>query len=423
MRSAPAAAAAAAAAFAFLAATSPALAASQPSWRAAGDTAAEHVDQTATLLADGTVLVVGGHDNNGRIPSGDELFDPASGRWQPARSGVPRAGQAAVRLDDGRVLVVGGGVSTGGAPYEVVASCELYDPRTGTWATAAPMSVPRYHPTLTVLPDSRVLAAGGGSGGDIVSAGAELFDPSTGRWTEAPPMSTPRLDASAVLLHTGQVLVAGGEATANEASSLSSAELFDYRTNRWTPAPSMYNAHAAAISAILPDGTALVAGGYDYAGGFGIATGASEFYDPVNGRWSAGPPLQLARGEAGFARLTDGSVLAVGGDNRQASVRTQATGELLDWRSRRWTLLPPTGRTRIRPTVTALPPGGALVVGGGSDVAAQLFVRGSAPVGTTAGLGQAITANPPLLVVTALLLLAVLAQLALRARAQPGGGT
>ena len=415
---------AAAAAAAFLAAASPVLASSQPGWKAAGDTAAEHVDGTATLLTDGSVLVVGGYEvNNGR-PSGDERYDRASNSWTASVStAAPRSGQAAVRLDDGRVLVVGGSTpDRPGGPFRAVASAELFNPKTGTWARAASMAVPRYHPNLVVLPDSRVLAAGGGAGGEQVTATAEVYDPAADRWTELPPMASPRLDASAVLLRNGKVLVAGGEATATQAASLSSAELFDYRTDRWSAAPRMHDRRARAVSSILPDGEAVVAGGFDYAGGYSLAVATSDYYDAVRSRWSLGAPMQVARGEAGFATLTDGSLLAVGGDSRTGSVHTQATAEVLDPRSHRWTLLPPTGRLRVGALVTALPAGGALVAGGGTESAAQLYVPGSGPAGTATGLAQAITANPPLLGVTALLLLAVLAQLALRARAQPGGG-
>jgi Kelch motif len=399
----------------------PALAASGPSWKAAGDTGG-HVDGTSTLLTDGTVLVVGGRENNSSQPSGVERYDPRSGSWtHAAATAAPRAGQAAVRLDDGRVLVVGGSSPNRPGPYSAVSSAELYNVRTLNWTAAAPMSVPRYHPTLTVLPDGRVLVAGGGSGGDVVTASAETYDPAADRWSAVPPMSTPRVDASALLLRTGQVLVAGGEATANQAASLDSAELFDYRTNRWAAAPKMHSPHAAAISAVLPDGTGLVAGGFDYAGGYQLATSASEYYNPIVNRWFEGPPLNLARGQAGFAKLTDGSILVVGGDNR-GSVRTQSTGEALNWRSRRWTLLPPTGRLRLTPIVTALPLGRALVVGGGNELTAQLYMPGTVPPETAATLAAAVGDNLPLVGLSALLLLGVLGQLAWRSRPQAGGG-
>jgi len=392
----------------------PALAA-EVIWKPAGETASEHLDQTATLLHDGRVLVVGGHQYNSGSPSPVELYDPASGSWKPGPpTGEPRSGHAAVRLDDGRVLVAGG-VADLPDGQRWLASAELFDPRSDSWSPAASMAAARYHPTLTVLPDGRVLVAGGADA-DEVTAAAEVYDPVADRWSPVPPMSTPRMDAAALLLRTGQVLVAGGQADTTESTSLNSAELFDYRTDGWRPAPNLRGGHADAIAAVMPDGSALVAGGFDFAGGFRLATSAAEYYDPVGARWSAGPPLQLARGLAGYARLGDGSVLAVGGQSRVANVRTEATGEVLDPRSRRWTLLPSSGLLREQPTVTALLSGAALVVGGGREQAAQLYLPAAAPPGTAETLGQALAGNGWLLLATGGLILAVLAQLGWRRR-------
>ena len=131
------------------------------------------------------------------------------------------------------------------------------------------MAVARIEPTLTVLPDSRVLVAGGSLGGEQATATAELFDPVTNRWSPAPPMSTPRMEHAAVLLHTGKVLVAGGiTSSVNLDGSLATAELYDYRVDRWMPAPPMPTGHAGAVAGVLGDGEALIAGGLNYQGGF-----------------------------------------------------------------------------------------------------------------------------------------------------------
>jgi hypothetical protein len=83
-----------------------------------------HLDHTATLLLDGTVLVVGGTNELG--PAGAALFDPASGSWIAAESTIDaRTGHLATILSDGRVLVAGGSNSSG-----ALTSAELYDPGT-----------------------------------------------------------------------------------------------------------------------------------------------------------------------------------------------------------------------------------------------------------------------------------------------------
>jgi hypothetical protein len=86
---------------------------------------------TATSLADGRVLVVGGVGE-----STTELYDPATGTWSPGGTlNEPRWLHGAVRLADGRVLVAGGGGYT--------PSAELYDPATNRWTPAGRMSVDR----------------------------------------------------------------------------------------------------------------------------------------------------------------------------------------------------------------------------------------------------------------------------------------
>lgn len=72
-----------------------------------------------------------------------------------------------------------------------------------------------------------MLVAGGGGTGGILSS-TELYDPATGRWTETGSLVTGRDAHTATLLPSGKVLVAGG------LSYLSGAELYDPTTGTWT---------------------------------------------------------------------------------------------------------------------------------------------------------------------------------------------
>jgi hypothetical protein len=80
---------------------------------------------TATLLTDGTVLVV--DDGLYDRPASAELYDPGSGRWTPTASPAQaRIGYTATLLPNGMVLLVGD------YDYDSLAPAELYDPRSGS---------------------------------------------------------------------------------------------------------------------------------------------------------------------------------------------------------------------------------------------------------------------------------------------------
>ena len=139
-----------------------------------------------------------------------------------------RGGSTATLLADGRVLVTGGG---GG--FVVRSSAELYDPATGLWSAAGSMTEIRATHTATLLPDGKVLVAGGANGiGDKhVTSTAELYDPATRLWTPTGSLALPRKFHMATLLLDGRVLVTGGtdRPTANGWHRLATAELYWWR--------------------------------------------------------------------------------------------------------------------------------------------------------------------------------------------------
>jgi Galactose oxidase, central domain len=137
---------------------------------------------------------------------------------------------------------------------------------TGSLATAR-----AYH-TATLLPNGKVLVAGGYNNDYLASA--ELYDRASGIWTATGSLNTARRDHTATLLQNGQVLVAGGDTPG--IGYLDSAELYDPATGTWTATGSMVNARTSHTATLLPSGQVLVAAGL----GSGLRTLASaELYD------------------------------------------------------------------------------------------------------------------------------------------------
>ena len=95
----------------------------------------------------------------------------------------------ATLLPDGKVLVAGGQEASSEA---AIATAELYDPATGTWNSTGSMNEARWSPTATLLPDGKVLVAGGGLRVAVVTASAELYDPATGTWSYTGSMNEAR---------------------------------------------------------------------------------------------------------------------------------------------------------------------------------------------------------------------------------------
>lgn len=214
----------------------------------------------ATSLANGQVLVAGGFtDADGAVASA-EIYTPATGKF--SRTGEMKTARecfTATLLHTGRVLIVGGDDMASCSPKTIVfASAEIYDPKSGKFSQTGSMSTPRNRATATLLPDRRVLIAGGYDGEHYVSS-AELYDPTTGKFSPTGSMSTARSDFSATLLHDGRILVAGG---VTENADLSApAEIYDPATGKFSPTGRMTQERAYQTATLLTDGRVLIAGG------------------------------------------------------------------------------------------------------------------------------------------------------------------
>jgi hypothetical protein len=273
---------------------------------------ATRLGHTATLLPSGKVLVAGGLIMPFPAPSlaSAELYDPATNAWSPAAPMIEsRTRHTATLLRDGRVLVVGGltvTLQSGGLYPSQLTHAEIYDPRSDRWSITAPMGAHRLGHVATLLPDGRVLVAGGQDDNGTMLKSTEIYDPTQDRWISAAPMAAARFGLVATLMADGNVLVAGGLGEEPNALNLAltSAEIYDPRTNLWVSIASMAAFHAPDTATALQNGWVLVVGA--------VGQARAEVYDPARDRWFfTGPTMDRYQHTA--TRLATGKVLIVGG--------------------------------------------------------------------------------------------------------------
>jgi len=200
-----------------------------------------------------------------------------------------RTSHTATLLPNGKVLIAGGWAALDGWP--VWSSAELYDPSAHTFALTGAMAVPRWGHAATLLPDGRVLITGGQSThyvSPVLSlASAELYDPSTGTFSPAGNMTTARAFHTAILLNNGKVLIGGGQGNGADGyfSNLSSAELYDPATGSFTATGNMVEARPAPVPTLLATGKVLI-GGVGVGPADSIDLASAELYDPAAGTFT-----------------------------------------------------------------------------------------------------------------------------------------
>lgn len=159
-----------------------------------------------TLLKNGQVLLTGSVTYPAETPLAKaELYDPATGSFTAiGNMTTARAKHSATLLPDGRVLITGGMDRNG--PQGRTASAEIYDPAKNSFAAIANMSMARFKhaDTAVVLPNGKVLIAGGGERAEVFDSVTSTFGVASGSLDEA------WFFATATLLQSGKVLIVGG---------------------------------------------------------------------------------------------------------------------------------------------------------------------------------------------------------------------
>jgi len=326
---------------------------------------------------------------------------PAASSWDGRHDGL-------VLLHDStngdRVLAAGGsdGTATG-----ALSSAAVYNPATSAWTAAGSLATGRRRHAVTVLPDQKVLVAGGipaGAGYPQVGLPtAEIYDSSTNTWTATTAsMATARWGHSAVLLKNGQALVAGGTTTRSATSlkALALAELYDPAAKTWTAtAHPMTDARSGHAAVLLPSGKVLVVGGsVPIRQDADAARAYCEIYDSAQQTWTPAATLTEPRSLHQATLLSGGThVLVTGGSAPLAGAAgtydpfTRQTAELYDIAKDTWTPVPPMPGGRAHHRSVAVGTDQVLVIGGTGSTRADVGFE-SAVLFDKAGLDRG--ANP-----------------------------
>ena len=215
-----------------------------------------------------------------------------------------RQGHTATLLKDGRVLITGGSFVD---IRDCLKSAELYDPDTGTFTETGDVLYARAGHKAILLPDGRVFIVGGCYPSQI---SAEVYDPLTGTSTglgEFPGVWWTGF--SPTLLKDGRVLLSGGLLINRDGLAL----LYDPTTNKFSTTSGITGARALSTASLLPDGTVLIAGGWNSTPWtFPVpppADAPTELYNPAADRFediNTGPGRSIYHSATS---LTNGKVL------------------------------------------------------------------------------------------------------------------
>ena len=245
-------------------ATAETLAPEADAWQPTGALRVGRGGHAAAPLGDGRLLVAGGWLGSQTYTDSTEIYDPDTRRFTRGPD-LPEAvdGLAAAPLPDGSVLVAGGQVR----PEVATGAAALIEPD-GTLREIDPLRQPRFKHAMVALPTGEVLVIGGTDDDRRLLTSTEVFDPRTRTFRAGPDLTTGRykLGSAAAVLPDGRVLVAGGGR---------GVEVIDVRADTSAPvqAGSLGQVWASFSTVSVLGDRVLVLGGYDESIGL---TGLSE---------------------------------------------------------------------------------------------------------------------------------------------------
>lgn len=248
------------------------------SFTAAGSMTQARSTHTATKLNDGRVLIVGGYAlyGPGVAAATAEIYDHVTGlSTAVAAPSMGRTLHTATLLADGRVLVIGGGAKFDltdvfGSLSTVVKTSEIYDPVANTWSTGPNVPNPLLAHQASRLADGRVLVTSGVEVGNLFGIPVPAFtsncmryDPVTNTFLSTASMPVPRAYHGQITLPGGGALVVGGatgDFIALTFNTHTEAYTYNHLSNAWTAAGNLNVGRAYPNLVDTGSGITVIAG-------------------------------------------------------------------------------------------------------------------------------------------------------------------
>jgi len=303
-------------------------------------------------VINGLLYVVGGYNNSTELAT-LEVYNPATNTWATkAPMPTPRH-QMAVGDIDG-LLYVAGGYDNG-----TVGTLEVYNPATNTWATKSPMPTPTESRGAVV---NGILYVIGGNASGYATNVVETYNPATDTWSYKSSMPTPRCHLGVVAFN-GLIYAMGGTDTSGDVN-YSTMEVYNPALDRWTSAASMPTPRTYLGTAVVNNQVWAI-GGQIWTTDTILAS--ADAYDPSTNTWTAQTPMPTAR-SGPVAAVVNGVLYVVGGANSSGVL---ATNEAFT-----------PAASPASPTISTTP-GGTVELGTGTKLTDSATLTGGAnPTGT-----------------------------------------
>lgn len=290
------------------------------------------------------------------------------GSWADAGTlSVGRYAPGAALLPDGRVVVAGGYSFETNRTH---ATSDVFDPKEATWSEGPTMRFDRNFPETIPLPSGDTLFAAGFRARTGTTATSERLDAKRLRFAQdaedgAPPTVEERELFSVCRLQDGRFLLTGGFTTLRK-KTLPSAEIYDPVTRVFkATAGQMLHARFGHTSVLLPDGRVLIVGGKTIPTEERILP--AELFDPKTGAFAETGALATGRDRPTAWMISPARALVAGGSAAEGGTTPARRCEVYDVATGKFAPGPELLRDRMAHTATLLGDGRMLLVGGWSS--------------------------------------------------------